>query len=708
MTRFTTTLTTLFSSVVVMTISATDAAHAQYEWILQAPLPYPALSNPQLAFFGDQRGFMVGWPDDDSLSTIDGGESWSLAFPGAEYDTILALDEQNGWVFGGGGGARTTDGGQTWQPVVSPNNAYEVRFLTPSFGWVSDNYAVAITHNAGAIWEHALLGGSQITYPDFIDENVGVGIEDDDETLWRTVDGGATWTNVLQRAFNNFDEFHTVRFLDADTVIATGYSTIFRSTDAGQTWTEVLTDPDLYLTGRITVFDEQTVLIDHFSVGFLSTDAGATWQEIDFPYSVGDVGHVSGSEIWAGNIHGELLYSPDYGQSWERRFDGPDLGLTDVAFRTPDHAIAAGAHMIMESFDGGDTWQLTSSGSEYAVTDIEMSDSGLGFSTGHSSVVCRTTDDGEQWVLDRDLNFVHANTVEIVNDDVIFVGGQQGFPKRSTDGGLTWEVLGAHEGLAVVRDFSFLDAQLGYAACGYSGTGWMLKTSDGGDSWTTLEGPVPGGFRAVHFFNDNTGVALHSETLVIRTTDGGATWTQHTIPSFSSIAMSFADESVGWTVGDFGSVARTTNGGITWTAQDPGTDDHLRSVCAVSETEAWAGGAYNTLLHTTDSGETWQSVEVDGLEAINRIITINAIEVRPSDGDMWIGGDEGLIFHRPGDYAPPPDADLDANGLVDVTDLLILLANWGPCPDPEDCDGDIDGNESVDVSDLLLLLANWG
>jgi hypothetical protein len=49
--------------------------------------------------------------------------------------------------------------------------------------------------------------------------------------------------------------------------------------------------------------------------------------------------------------------------------------------------------------------------------------------------------------------------------------------------------------------------------------------------------------------------------------------------------------------------------------------------------------------------------------------------------------------------------DLDGNNAVDVTDLLTLLAQWGPC---EGCEADLDGNDVVDVTDLLELLGNWG
>lgn len=55
--------------------------------------------------------------------------------------------------------------------------------------------------------------------------------------------------------------------------------------------------------------------------------------------------------------------------------------------------------------------------------------------------------------------------------------------------------------------------------------------------------------------------------------------------------------------------------------------------------------------------------------------------------------------------ACPCPGDLDANGSVGASDLLALLASWGPC---KGCDADFDENGSVGASDLLTLLANWG
>ena len=53
--------------------------------------------------------------------------------------------------------------------------------------------------------------------------------------------------------------------------------------------------------------------------------------------------------------------------------------------------------------------------------------------------------------------------------------------------------------------------------------------------------------------------------------------------------------------------------------------------------------------------------------------------------------------------------DLDGDGVVGITDFLLLLGLWGPCPDPcpPSCDADLDGDCAVGIVDFLILLANW-
>jgi hypothetical protein len=48
--------------------------------------------------------------------------------------------------------------------------------------------------------------------------------------------------------------------------------------------------------------------------------------------------------------------------------------------------------------------------------------------------------------------------------------------------------------------------------------------------------------------------------------------------------------------------------------------------------------------------------------------------------------------------------DLDGDGIINVTDLLTVVGDWGVM----DSDADLDGNGTVDTPDLLAVIAAWG
>jgi hypothetical protein len=54
-------------------------------------------------------------------------------------------------------------------------------------------------------------------------------------------------------------------------------------------------------------------------------------------------------------------------------------------------------------------------------------------------------------------------------------------------------------------------------------------------------------------------------------------------------------------------------------------------------------------------------------------------------------------FLRPIDEAP----------VYGLDELLLVLANWGPCPPGPVCAGDFDGDGGVGLDDLLIVLSNW-
>ena len=99
-------------------------------------------------------------------------------------------------------------------------------------------------------------------------------------------------------------------------------------------------------------------------------------------------------------------------------------------------------------------------------------------------------------------------------------------------------------------------------------------------------------------------------------------------------------------------------------------------------------------------------------DAIIRIETFDSVEFDACNGTSWVS--VSMAYLTPSldmnNNSVPDTCDLargDSNldGVVDITDLLNLLAAWGVC---NRCVEDTDDDGLVNVSDLLTLLANWG
>jgi hypothetical protein len=125
-----------------------------------------------------------------------------------------------------------------------------------------------------------------------------------------------------------------------------------------------------------------------------------------------------------------------------------------------------------------------------------------------------------------------------------------------------------------------------------------------------------------------------------------------------------------------------------------------------------AGPWLTVATHTTDGGLEWRHHEISSadLQLAGVTFTDNMkIRFTANDGEpqsIHESGVDGFTV-----YAIECDVvvgDIDGNGIVNVSDFLLLLSAWGPCQDcPPSCPGDFDGDCVVGVNDFLMLLANW-
>jgi hypothetical protein len=116
-------------------------------------------------------------------------------------------------------------------------------------------------------------------------------------------------------------------------------------------------------------------------------------------------------------------------------------------------------------------------------------------------------------------------------------------------------------------------------------------------------------------------------------------------------------------------------------------------------------GAFSTIEST--SLDTGGDAVPDGTQTIHGVDYDTPVPVPPAK--FFVDYVDGPPTGGPATIRIVPLGDLDGDGTVGVTDFLLLLAAWGPCPDPPaSCPADLDGDGVVGVSDFLELLANWG
>ena len=120
--------------------------------------------------------------------------------------------------------------------------------------------------------------------------------------------------------------------------------------------------------------------------------------------------------------------------------------------------------------------------------------------------------------------------LSVVSNDVVWVSGSAGSVGRSVDGGETWKwttVKGFEK--TDFRDIEAFDKNTAIIM-GIASPAYILKTTDGGDSWKVVyENKDTSMFMdAMEFWNEQSGIVIGDpigdKIFIARTFDGGETW----------------------------------------------------------------------------------------------------------------------------------------------------------------------------------------
>ncbi|MCI0629616.1 MAG: dockerin type I domain-containing protein [Phycisphaerales bacterium] len=111
------------------------------------------------------------------------------------------------------------------------------------------------------------------------------------------------------------------------------------------------------------------------------------------------------------------------------------------------------------------------------------------------------------------------------------------------------------------------------------------------------------------------------------------------------------------------------------------------------------GGSGPTLMTSIDPNNVWVTLAPNGATDF----TVSADGITTSIPMLLPG--EALYLETDAEICA---ADITADAVVNVFDLLALIGAWGVCPDPGNCAADLNGDNTVNVLDLLELISAWG
>lgn len=231
-----------------------------------------------------------------------------------------------------------------------------------------------------------------------------------------------------------------------------------------------------------------------------------------------------------------------------------------------------------------------------------------------------------------------------------FVCGDSGAVLKTANGGSSWTAINIPTTFPV-RQISFVNSTTGYAAVGdpsnYTSSGGIFSTTNGGVTWTSLSWMAsPFANLSVQFFNSTTGYVGSTHytsgtgTDCYFTSNSGASWT----PNPSSIDwnwiydMSWQNVNQGWMVGNNqtnGSIFYTNNAGGSWSTQNS-TSTFYYGIDFPNSNVGFVSGAGGIILASTNGGTSWANQISGTTQQLNGISFGNV-------ATGWAAGNAGTI-----------------------------------------------------------------
>jgi photosystem II stability/assembly factor-like uncharacterized protein len=588
----------------------------------------------------------------------------------------------------GGGVWKTTDAGADWTPLTDDQatpfmGALAVAPSDPNVIYAGTGEAtnsvlsfygrgVLKSADAGKTW--TLLGNdvfdrhtiSQIAISPKDPDTVYVAVADGgvngiggNRGIWKSTDGGNTWTNTTAGISTAF-AFSDIEIDPADpqTLYAaigsfrgSAFNGVYKTTDGGDTWSVAGNFPMGISDGRITVAiapeDSQILYasisgsgqggtsLGHLVAMMQSTDGGADWTALANPPDLGGNGWyglplavdpVNINTIYASGGGSRIVESTNGGLSWF----SIDTGFDGRGPHVDHHAFAFDANgQLLDGNDGG-IWRLDGTihwtdlntnlqltqyiGIALDPTNANIAYGGSqdnGTSKFNDSLAWRLIQAGDGGFVRVDPSFPNTVYHELNGISI----------ERSDNGGLSWRSATAGIGSGDPHDFyvPFVMDPANPARL-VLGTNRVYETINRADRWNPISTPGQGGWTVTSNIDSLAIAASDGNTVyasagghILVTFDDGASWQQRDIPGVSDhiqdIQVDPTDNLTAYAVRDRfggGHVFMTTDGGLNWTDISGDLPDLPSYTLALDpRTNTLYVGNDDGVYFSSDQGNSW-------------------------------------------------------------------------------------------------------
>ncbi len=256
-----------------------------------------------------------------------------------------------------------------------------------------------------------------------------------------------------------------------------------------------------------------------------TADAGASWaiRTSSTSFNLNDVWWASSSVVYAVGHGGTVMRSTDAGLNWTRLTNVPTShNLFGTWWIGTSHGWAVGSNgVILRTGDGGATWTSANPTSSQ-LNSVSFADTLRGWAVSETGVIVGTRDGGRSWYLVQPaVTGQSLRAVWRASDTAAWSVGQNGTvaSTSATTDSLQWNLMNV--GAANDLDGLHVIAPATAYAVGNNGNGLVLKSTDGGATWSPQVSNSVQALKDVWFVDAMRGWAVGAAGRIVHTSRGG-------------------------------------------------------------------------------------------------------------------------------------------------------------------------------------------